>query len=159
MKRNNALHRISQPLQCPSTFTPQNEDKNRETISTSVDTDSETNDSSGKAHSKCISYISVEKQNTCELKAQHKEMTNRRLEKEKKIFYTLQLIVLSYAILWFPFHIVFDITISKPDLVPETIWHITFWMAYVNSTVNPIVYALSTPGFRSAFTKILRCNK
>jgi hypothetical protein len=161
IKQNFAIYRIRQSLQTPSTSAPQNEDKNGETIHTAVDTDSETNDSSGigKAHAKCVSYISVEKQNTSDFKTQHKSMTYRRLEKEKKIFYTLQLIVLSYAILWVPFHIVFDISISKPNLVPEIIWHVTFWMTYVNSTVNPIVYTLSSPGFRFAFIKIFRCKK
>ncbi|XP_060586240.1 muscarinic acetylcholine receptor M5-like [Ruditapes philippinarum] len=147
IKQNFAIYRIRQSLQSPTASASQNEDKNRETISTSVDTESETNDSNrtGKAHTKCVSFISDEKQNTCELKPQHKSMTYRRLEKEKKIFYSLQLIVLSYALLWFPFHIVFDISISKPNLVPEIFWHVTFWMTYVNSTVNPIVYTLSSP--------------
>lgn len=34
----------------------------------------------------------------------------------------------------------------------------TFWMTYLNSTLNPFVYALSSKEMRQAIVKILFCR-
>ena len=86
------------------------------------------------------------------------KMTRRR--RDLKVFVTLSYIVIGYIICWVPFHFVFDISCIKDSLVPETIFTITFWMTYVNSTINPILYNFSSQEFRQAFRKILsrRCE-
>ncbi|ESP02351.1 hypothetical protein LOTGIDRAFT_54386, partial [Lottia gigantea] len=80
------------------------------------------------------------------------------IKREKKVFVTLSYILVGYVICWVPFHVVFDISAVKPDAVPHVVYTITFWMTYLNSTINPFLYNFSSPDFREAFRKIL-CRK
>ena len=77
---------------------------------------------------------------------------------EKKIFITLSYVILSYLACWVPFHVVFDIDAVDPSLVPETVFTITFWLTYFNSTLNPFLYAFSSKEFRTAFKMVLKCQ-
>ena len=81
-----------------------------------------------------------------------------RGEKEKRIFVTLSYIIISYLVCWVPFHIVFDISAVDPTLVPESIYTITFWMTYLNSTLNPFLYAFGSVDFRRAFKRVVLCQ-
>lgn len=78
-----------------------------------------------------------------------------RFVKERRVFVTLTYIIIGYAILWLPFHIVFDVSIVDPSLVPEQVLNLAFWMAYFNSTINPFLYNFSSPEFRRTFIRIL----
>ncbi|KAK7102785.1 hypothetical protein V1264_020964 [Littorina saxatilis] len=71
--------------------------------------------------------------------------------KEMKAFVTLSYIVISYLVCWVPFHVVFDVSAVRPDLVPDIVFTVTFWMTYLNSTINPILYNFSSKDFRNAF--------
>ncbi|XP_048252632.1 muscarinic acetylcholine receptor M3-like [Haliotis rufescens] len=79
-------------------------------------------------------------------------------KRERKVFVTLTYILVGYMICWVPFHIVFDISAFDPEAVPEVIYTITFWLTYLNSTINPFLYNFSSPDFRRAFKKILTCK-
>ena len=61
----------------------------------------------------------------------------------------------SYMICWVPFHVVFDVSAVDPTLVPDIIYTITFWLTYINSTINPILYNFSSKDFRKAFKDII----
>ncbi|KAH3747010.1 hypothetical protein DPMN_181431 [Dreissena polymorpha] len=82
-----------------------------------------------------------------------------RIAREKRVFVTVSYIVIGYAILWLPFHVVFDVSIVDPTLVPVPMLNAAFWMAYINSTLNPFFYNFSCPTFRKTFRQILirRC--
>ncbi|WAR15882.1 ADA1A-like protein [Mya arenaria] len=92
------------------------------------------------------------------VKPAEQSIAKRNIEKydrDKKVFKTLTYIIVGFAVLWLPFHIVFDVSIIYPDLIPEAILETVFWMTYLNSTVNPFLYNFSSPSFRNAFRKIL----
>ncbi|XP_061175915.1 alpha-2B adrenergic receptor-like [Saccostrea echinata] len=76
--------------------------------------------------------------------------------KDSRVFITLTYIIVGYIICWVPFHVVYDVTAIRPDLVSDTIYSITFWLTYINSTLNPFLYNFGSPEFRSAFREILR---
>ncbi|WAQ97170.1 ADA1A-like protein, partial [Mya arenaria] len=80
---------------------------------------------------------------------------SNRMAKDRRAFITLTYILFGYAILWLPFHIVFDISIVDPALVPEQVLNLAFWMAYINSTLNPLLYNFSSPDFRKTFKQLL----
>ncbi|XP_067685354.1 alpha-2A adrenergic receptor-like [Haliotis asinina] len=91
--------------------------------------------------------------------ASSKKSDNSSMDKrERKVFVTLTYIIVGYMICWVPFHVVFDISAYDPKAVPEIIYTITFWMTYLNSTINPFLYNFSSPDFRRAFKKILTCK-
>ena len=77
---------------------------------------------------------------------------------EWKIFLTMSVIIISYFICWVPFHVVFDLSAYAQELVPDTWFVITFWMTYVNSALNPILYAFSNRDLRKAFANVMRCR-
>ena len=79
----------------------------------------------------------------------------RRQKRERAIFITLTYVVIGYAICWIPFHVVFDVSSACPSCVPRGVYAVTFWMSYINSTINPFLYDLSTPEFKSTFRRIL----
>ena len=96
---------------------------------------------------------------TSKVESQKPRKAGHSADKEKKIFVTLSYIIFSYLLCWVPFHIVFDISAINPDLVPPNIYTFAFWLTYFNSTLNPFLYAFSSAEFRSAFKKVLKCQK
>ena len=78
--------------------------------------------------------------------------------REKKIFVTLNYILFTYLLCWLPFHIIFDISFIAPELVPAWVYSFGFWLTYLNSTLNPIVYACSNKEFRKAFKRVVSCK-
>ena len=77
--------------------------------------------------------------------------------RDKKIFITLTYVISSYLICWFPFYVTFDTYAWKPELVPSGLYSFFFWMTYVNSTLNPFIYAYTSKDFRSAFARVIHC--
>lgn len=91
-------------------------------------------------------------------KCQSKQMyLIRTYNREKKIFVTLTYVLSSFLICWFPFFIVFDIYAWSPELVPGKLYTVFGWMIYVNSMLNPFIYAYTCKEFRVAFLKVCRC--
>ena len=90
--------------------------------------------------------------------ARGKKKADSRADRERKTFITLTYVLATYMVCWVPFHIVFDISAVDPNLVPGTIYLATFWLTYVNSTLNPIVYAFSNREFKEAFKRVLKCS-
>ncbi|XP_063866891.1 alpha-1A adrenergic receptor-like [Scylla paramamosain] len=79
----------------------------------------------------------------------------QKLKREMKAVYTLLNIVVIFLLCWVPFYILFVLSAWFPTLFPP--WYVTFsyWMAYINSAVNPILYPLSSPEFRQAYKKVI----
>jgi len=81
-----------------------------------------------------------------------------RADRERKRFVTLSYIVLGYVVCWVPFHFVYDVSFIRPELVPDDLFTATFWLTYVNSTINPFLYAFSSSDLRKAVVKMLKCR-
>ena len=90
-------------------------------------------------------------------RTQHQRLISREA-RDRRVFRTLTYIIVGYAIMWVPFHVVFDISIIDPELVPEPLIETVFWLTYFNSTINPFLYNFGSSAFRSAFKRIL-CRK
>lgn len=81
-----------------------------------------------------------------------------RSNREQKIFRTLTYVITSYLLCWFPFYVTWDIYAWKPSLVPDWLYTFLFWMTYINSTLNPVLYAYTNKDFRQAFKNIVKCS-
>ncbi|KAK3860850.1 hypothetical protein Pcinc_033122 [Petrolisthes cinctipes] len=85
-----------------------------------------------------------------------------KLKREMKAVYTLLNIVVIFLICWVPFYILFvsvclfQLSAWFPTLFPS--WYVTFsyWMAYINSALNPVLYPISSLEFRHAYKKVLK---
>ncbi|XP_035668274.1 muscarinic acetylcholine receptor M3-like [Branchiostoma floridae] len=61
-----------------------------------------------------------------------------------------------FLICWIPFITMYLVTGACPACISSTAYNVSYWMAYINSGLNPIVYSLLSPEFRKAFKKVLR---
>ena len=75
--------------------------------------------------------------------------------KERKAARQLGVIMAAFICCWLPYFIVFMVVAVCPDCVGDTLFKITLWLGYVNSTLNPVLYPLCNANFRRAFAKML----
>lgn len=79
-----------------------------------------------------------------------------RLSRDKKIAKSLAIIVCVFAICWAPYTLLMIIRAACRGRCIQHHWYeVTFWLLWLNSAINPFLYALCHSSFRRAFSKIL----
>ncbi|CAF0834203.1 unnamed protein product [Brachionus calyciflorus] len=73
---------------------------------------------------------------------------NMRLKRNRKAARMLGLLVASFSICWLPFTIVYPLCQFYPNLLPGWLTAISWWMGYLNSTINPFLYVYSNKNIR-----------
>ncbi|XP_071791005.1 probable G-protein coupled receptor No18 [Asterias amurensis] len=69
---------------------------------------------------------------------------------------TLGIIVILFLICWLPFVVLFPIN-GFCECIPGKLYEASYWLAYLNSTLNPFLYGFSID-FRKAFRRLF-CRK
>ncbi|XP_076128880.1 trace amine-associated receptor 1-like [Alosa pseudoharengus] len=77
------------------------------------------------------------------------------IKKERKATKTLAIIMSVFITSWIPFFLIFSIDPHFGYRVPNLVLEIFGWLGYLNSTVNPLVYAYFYSWFRQAFQIIV----
>lgn len=91
----------------------------------------------------------------------HQKKLRFQLAKERKASTTLGIIMSAFVICWLPF---FVLALVRPfvaeDAIPDAVSALFLWLGYVNSLLNPIIYATLNRDFRKPFQEILffRCS-
>ncbi|XP_045117119.1 alpha-2Db adrenergic receptor-like [Portunus trituberculatus] len=86
------------------------------------------------------------------------EKVKKRLarKKEKRATLILGLIMGSFIACWLPFFLLYLLVPLCPSChIPDHGFHIAFWLGYMNSACNPVIYTIFNKDFRQAFRKIL----
>lgn len=86
----------------------------------------------------------------------------RQMKREHKAAKTLGVIMGAFLFCWLPFF-TWYLTVTMcgrhcPPSPPIVIAAL-FWIGYVNSALNPVIYALFNRDFRNAFRRLLGCRK
>lgn len=85
-----------------------------------------------------------------------KKPENSLAKREKKAAKTLAIITGVFVMCWLPFFIMALLLPLCKECEPQfPIFDVFLWLGYANSTLNPIIYTIFSPDFRSAFRKLL----
>lgn len=79
---------------------------------------------------------------------------------DKKAAKTLSAILLTFIVTWTPYNI---LVLLKPvtgssTRIPQQLWDFFYYLCYINSTINPMCYALCNASFRRTYLRILKCK-
>lgn len=86
----------------------------------------------------------------------HKE---RKLKRQRKVIFSLILVILIFLICWYPLYTMNAITYYCPycEIAPEY-FHFAIILSHMSSAVNPFIYTYTMPGFKDAFRSIICCQ-
>ena len=89
-----------------------------------------------------------------------KKKKHTEKKQDRKAAKTLSAILLAFIITWTPYNVMVLIKpiLSCEDCIPPILWNFGYYLCYVNSTINPMLYALCNASFRRTYVRILTCK-
>lgn len=75
-------------------------------------------------------------------------------KRETKAAKTLSMVVGGFIACWLPFFLYYLATPFLPDMFDETVMLILTWLGWINSAINPFIYAFYNSDFRIAFWRL-----
>lgn len=85
-----------------------------------------------------------------------KRKVTKAEKRARKAFRTITVIVGTFALFWSPYFIVATVYGFCPSCVPTALFFTSYYLCYLNSSVNPFAYAFANRLFRKTFVRILR---
>lgn len=86
----------------------------------------------------------------------------RKMKREHKAAKTLGVIMGAFLCCWLPFftwYLTVTMCGRHCPASPPVVIAALFWIGYVNSALNPVIYALFNRDFRNSFRRLLGCRK
>ncbi|ELT99717.1 hypothetical protein CAPTEDRAFT_83790, partial [Capitella teleta] len=75
--------------------------------------------------------------------------------RERRATIVLGIIMATFIGCWLPFFSIYLIASLAKLKAPDSVFAVIFWLGYVNSALNPIIYTIFNQDFRKAFKKII----
>ncbi|KAF8368914.1 ser-3 [Pristionchus pacificus] len=79
----------------------------------------------------------------------------KRLSLEIKAAKTVAIVTGCFIFCWLGFAILYGFQIKTS----EVLWSILFWLGYLNSALNPVIYTVFNREFRICFKRLLTCHR
>ncbi|KAM6971787.1 alpha-2C adrenergic receptor-like [Aplochiton taeniatus] len=116
--------------------------------------------SSASKHSSRKSRASAKSLELFSSRRKRRSTINRKkasAAREKRFTFVLAVVMGVFVLCWFPFFFSYSLygVCRQPCAIPETLFKFFFWIGYVNSSLNPVIYTIFNQDFRRAFQKIL----
>lgn len=92
------------------------------------------------------------------VKAERAKKKKKDKAQDRKAAKTLSAILLAFIVTWTPYSIFTVINPFCNQCIPGTLYNIAYWLCYINSTINPLCYALCNANFRRTYWRILKCQ-
>uniref|UniRef100_A0A8D0BBG2 Histamine H3 receptor n=1 Tax=Salvator merianae TaxID=96440 RepID=A0A8D0BBG2_SALMN len=114
-----------------------------------------------KQEKMCRSSPAVTRLNSLSKTTRKTEVANTvasrfRLSRDKKVAKSLAIIVCIFALCWAPYTLLMIIRAAcHAQCIPHALYEASFWLLWLNSAINPILYPLCHMSFRRAFFKLL----
>ena len=85
---------------------------------------------------------------------------NVEKKQERKAAKTLSAILLAFILTWTPYNVLILVKALNQceDCIPKDLWDFAYYLCYINSTINPVCYALCNASFRHTYVRILTCK-
>uniref|UniRef100_A0A0N5AQD4 G_PROTEIN_RECEP_F1_2 domain-containing protein n=1 Tax=Syphacia muris TaxID=451379 RepID=A0A0N5AQD4_9BILA len=100
-------------------------------------------------------FVNIGKDDQRKAEKERKKMERKQ---ERKAAKTLSAILLAFIITWTPYNVVVCWEALYKGSIPEICFHIAYALCYINSTINPLCYALCNARFRRTYLRILKGN-
>ncbi|XP_036342521.1 probable G-protein coupled receptor No18 [Rhagoletis pomonella] len=101
---------------------------------------------------------------TSDSQPQHQQLNSMAnciisIRKEHKTTQTLSIVVGGFIACWLPFFIYYLLTpFLEPPQVSRTLTNVLTWLGWINSAINPFIYAFYSIDFRVAFWRLI-CSR
>ncbi|KAF7996946.1 hypothetical protein HCN44_002592 [Aphidius gifuensis] len=85
----------------------------------------------------------------------------KKRTQDKKAAKILSAILSAFVITWTPYNILVllkPLTRACVVQIPQELWSFFYYLCYINSTINPVCYALCNANFRRTYIRILKCK-
>ncbi|CAJ0567189.1 unnamed protein product, partial [Mesorhabditis spiculigera] len=93
-----------------------------------------------------------------EQRKSEKERKKNERKQESKAAKTLSAILFAFIVTWTPYNVIVCWEAFYPRTVPSILYDFAYCLCYINSTINPLCYALCNARFRHTYMRILRCR-
>ncbi|OQV15652.1 putative 5-hydroxytryptamine receptor 1 [Hypsibius exemplaris] len=78
------------------------------------------------------------------------------VSRDKSVLLTLGAIVAAFSVCWIPFYVYFFVTLFEWTTLPAWFGTLTYWTAYLNSALNPVLYTALHRDFRQKFLDLVK---
>ena len=100
-----------------------------------------------------------QRQQGSESPKQRQVRDSSNLNRDRKAARSLFILVFIFALCWLPYEVLALISAVCPTCINPVLFEVSFWLLWLNSTINPILYPLLHRRFRDAFFTIMRKAK
>lgn len=100
--------------------------------------------------------VSVTKSSGYETRRKKNGKGRKKTEQHSRVLRTLGVIILMFLACWLPFCIMWPMVAFCNDCVNPVAYENSYWLAYVNSTINPLLYFVCNRDFRTALKSLFK---